>query len=456
MALLDTIIHEAAEKFDLRTTQATDLVAEIIRLMTDPAEGGLRRFLNRFRELGLGESVTSWIARGGEKKPLSETQVESAVGMSLINRLSSRLELDSSVVRSALASAVPKLVDLLTPDGVVPETITADLIPAPKANFAGLHVIPTASTYAEEPVEEGFRLGSWGWLLPALWCFLLAYWALSYPGDKAENVSAAAVQPRPSMPARLSLRNVAGKVAYSGVVSDEKTRAVVLDALRSVFGAAQVSGTLDVDPRVASAHWLTKIKAVLEQVKIPGAHLVLEGSDIRVGGWMPDLDRTRLLDALSSILGPNFTYGLSNDQVGEAVRAASAKTLAALNALKPGYTGADLVKALNFWIINFATDSSKVPPESRELLARAAKAIKAAPGSIVIEIGGHTDNTGDAEANKALSQARAEAVRNALIKAGVAPAALRAKGYGSDRPVVSNDTPEDRFKNRRIEFAVPK
>jgi outer membrane protein OmpA-like peptidoglycan-associated protein/uncharacterized protein YidB (DUF937 family) len=464
MALLDSLIHETAEKFDLRTTQARDLVAEIVRLTTEPAEGGLRRFLNRFREAGLGESVTSWIARGGEKKPLSETQVESAVGMGLIHRLSSRLELDSSVVRSALAGIVPKLVDLLTPEGVLTETIPADLMPTPKANFAGLHVTPTGAVDPQEPIREGLRAGTqgwlgwrWGWLLPVLWCVLLAYWALSDTGDKSGATGPMAVaQPRPSMPALLALRNLAGRVEYAGVVSDENTRAGVLDALRSVLGAAQVSGTLDVDPRAASAHWLSRIKAILEQLKTPGTRLVLQGSDVRVSGWIPEFESTKLLDALSSILGPGFTYGLSDEHVSEAVTAAAGKTLAALDALKPGYSGTDLVKALNLWIVNFASDSARLPPESREVMIRAAKAIKAVPSSIIIEISGHTDNTGDAAANKALSQARAEAVRNSLIRAGVAPASLRTKGYGDDRPVASNDTPEGRFKNRRIEFSLAK
>jgi outer membrane protein OmpA-like peptidoglycan-associated protein len=72
----------------------------------------------------------------------------------------------------------------------------------------------------------------------------------------------------------------------------------------------------------------------------------------------------------------------------------------------------------------------------------------------VIEIAGHTDNTGDAAANMTLSQQRADAVRNALIQDGVAPALLTAKGYGDTRPIASNDTPDGRLQNRRTEFSV--
>jgi len=65
-------------------------------------------------------------------------------------------------------------------------------------------------------------------------------------------------------------------------------------------------------------------------------------------------------------------------------------------------------------------------------------------------------SSGDAAANVALSQQRADAVRNALIHAGVDPSMLVAKGYGSANPVASNDLLEGRFRNRRIEYHVLK
>jgi outer membrane protein OmpA-like peptidoglycan-associated protein len=86
----------------------------------------------------------------------------------------------------------------------------------------------------------------------------------------------------------------------------------------------------------------------------------------------------------------------------------------------------------------------------------AAGALKQLPQGTVIEIAGYTDNTGDSQANVALSQQRADAVRNALIKAGVNPDMLTAKGYGSANPVASNDSAEGRFSNRRIEYRIVK
>jgi outer membrane protein OmpA-like peptidoglycan-associated protein len=91
-----------------------------------------------------------------------------------------------------------------------------------------------------------------------------------------------------------------------------------------------------------------------------------------------------------------------------------------------------------------------------ELLEKAADDLKRLPAGHVLEIAGYTDNTGNAAGNVALSQARAEAVRGALIKYGVNPDMLVAKGYGDADPIASNDTPEGRLKNRRIEYHVLK
>lgn len=71
-----------------------------------------------------------------------------------------------------------------------------------------------------------------------------------------------------------------------------------------------------------------------------------------------------------------------------------------------------------------------------------------------VEISGHTDNQGDAKSNQRLSEARALTVLNWLAKAGIAQERLSAVGFGDTRPLASNDTPEGKAKNRRIEFKL--
>ena len=70
------------------------------------------------------------------------------------------------------------------------------------------------------------------------------------------------------------------------------------------------------------------------------------------------------------------------------------------------------------------------------------------------EIAGHTDNVGKDEDNLKLSQSRADAVKNYLVKKGIAAARLTAKGYGSTQPVAANETPEGRQKYRRTEVHI--
>jgi len=91
-----------------------------------------------------------------------------------------------------------------------------------------------------------------------------------------------------------------------------------------------------------------------------------------------------------------------------------------------------------------------------DFLEKAASDLKQLPAGQVLEIAGYTDNTGNPADNVTLSQARAEAVRDALIKYGVSPDMLVAKGYGQADPIASNDTAEGRLKNRRIEYHVLK
>ncbi len=73
-------------------------------------------------------------------------------------------------------------------------------------------------------------------------------------------------------------------------------------------------------------------------------------------------------------------------------------------------------------------------------------------GKVNIEVAGHTDSRGSDEYNMSLSQQRADAVRNYLIKKGIGADRLTAVGYGESQPVADNATDEGRFKNRRVEL----
>lgn len=74
--------------------------------------------------------------------------------------------------------------------------------------------------------------------------------------------------------------------------------------------------------------------------------------------------------------------------------------------------------------------------------------------TLVVEIGGHTDNSGSEADNLRLSQHRADAIKAYLVKKGISEDRILAKGYGESNPHLGNDTPEGRAKNRRTEVKV--
>jgi len=100
--------------------------------------------------------------------------------------------------------------------------------------------------------------------------------------------------------------------------------------------------------------------------------------------------------------------------------------------------------------ITFALGSSELTSEGQVELDKVAEFLLATPGAI--EIGGHTDSDGDAALNQRLSQERADAVKSYLSGKGVPADSMTAVGFGADQPIAENDTPENKARNRRIEF----
>lgn len=103
--------------------------------------------------------------------------------------------------------------------------------------------------------------------------------------------------------------------------------------------------------------------------------------------------------------------------------------------------------------IFFDTGKSVLRPESNAELDRLVKLMKDVP-NLKIEISGHTDNTGSATINNELSKSRAEAVVTYLKSKGVAAARMTSEGYGSTKPIASNETTVGKQENRRTEFKI--
>jgi flagellar motor protein MotB len=114
------------------------------------------------------------------------------------------------------------------------------------------------------------------------------------------------------------------------------------------------------------------------------------------------------------------------------------------------------VGAIALLNVTFDHGKATLDAESKTAVDNMVMLMKAFP-SMTIEVRGHTDasnSSNDPEFNRKLSQKRAEAVRDALVKGGIAAMRIRATGYGDTEPVASNDTEEGRAQNRRTEFQI--
>jgi len=107
----------------------------------------------------------------------------------------------------------------------------------------------------------------------------------------------------------------------------------------------------------------------------------------------------------------------------------------------------------NMGDVLFQSGKYELKPEARERLARVS-GILLAYSSLKVAIEGHTDSTGSDDFNQRLSEQRAEAVREYLVSQGVTAGAITARGFGKMQPIASNDTPEGRQHNRRVELVL--
>jgi outer membrane protein OmpA-like peptidoglycan-associated protein len=483
-ARFDTLIADAADKLGLGTN-AGPLVREVLNMIVG-SPGGVAGFIKKFEAAGLGPEITPWLGR--RDAPAMPSQlVDRMVGPAAIEGIASRLGVSPASASSAVAYILPKLVGTLTPGGTIPTGLAAEQTRrAPETRSTDTRVGETyarrageertaerspSTTYgstarATEPprhaaeVPDAPHMGRWLWpLLGALALVGLGSYLFSAnrPAPTPTTTAPAPAPPRVELPTllpRFTLSNENGLVRYSGAVNDEASRTAIVDALKTVYGADKIEGDIAVDPNRGAAPWLVNLLTALEGLNVPGVQATFDGNAVNLGGVIGEKDRDRIANSLKSTLGGGLVYGTLSDTVAGRVAEANEGVSSALAGLRQGFTGNELVGILNRSVINFPTAGSEVPAAALPLLLTAAGYIKQLPAGTVLEVSGHTDNTGDAAANVKLSQDRADAVRNVLVQAGVDPARLTAKGYGSANPIASNDLLEGRFRNRRIEYHV--
>jgi OOP family OmpA-OmpF porin len=254
--------------------------------------------------------------------------------------------------------------------------------------------------------------------------------------DPAADGSAAA----PGRPLSLVLRSDGAHLTLQGDVPDGDPTARLVEQARMRFAVSDVSDELSRGPSSAPAEWPGAASAALS------ALLFLEQGEARVDASRIEISGVAADPSLRARTRQTLLRG-APDGYATAARIDVAAT--------PGTTPAGCQAGMNALLaaagIEFDGGSAALRPDSVPVLEELLAIVQRCP-TLRIEIAGHTDDTGGARENLALSQRRAEAVMEYLVQHGVALRRLTARGYGEDRPLVRATTPEARARNRRIEI----
>ena len=177
MATFDTLIDDLAGRYGLGAN-ARSLIKEALTMISS-SSGGLGGFLDTFKSAGLTSEVASWLGHPNAG-PITAGQVERALGATALGGIAGRLGLAQSVVSTALGYALPKIVGLLTPGGVIPAGVPAEVtgfLSQPRAAAATEQVTPRrVDVY---PASAQKQSGVRRWLWPAL-AALVVVGLLSY------------------------------------------------------------------------------------------------------------------------------------------------------------------------------------------------------------------------------------------------------------------------------------
>ena len=120
MGLLDEVIKGVAGKV-LGGGGQNPLMDIVLGLVTNPQTGGLQGLIQKFKEKGLGDAVSSWISTG-ENQSVSGDQIQHALGSNLIQQIAEQLGSSKTEVSGSLSSLLPQIIDRLTPNGTLPDS----------------------------------------------------------------------------------------------------------------------------------------------------------------------------------------------------------------------------------------------------------------------------------------------------------------------------------------------
>ena len=261
----------------------------------------------------------------------------------------------------------------------------------------------------------------------------------SQPEDALQFQQPQAVDNSPKSLGELAFAfDAASGLTITGAVPTERKKERLLSQAQLVFGANRVVDAITVAEGAPVPNWKGKTLDLMAKLATLGPfQLGLKDNQINFSGEVPDAGiKSAWIDWLA-----NFFV----DQP----LAVSADNLT-VNASLPPMNSFDVSTLFNL-AVNFDSGSAEIPADAVATLDQAATILREDGRNL--RIVGHTDSTGDAGANRALSEARAQAIRDFLIAKGVVPSSLNSYGMGQDQPIADNATEAGRAANRRIEFA---
>lgn len=243
----------------------------------------------------------------------------------------------------------------------------------------------------------------------------LAIAVVAFAGCQKSSVddnagTAASSAPRP--PAELTIVNTSGVIRYTGSVGDAATRTRVSDSFDNAYAPGRASGSVESATSTQPADWVDGLAALLPELDVPGATLVISGRELRLQGQVAPRDRARLLRAVREVYPGYATTGLfagvDPDRATSDLPAATMTT---------PLQKAKVMTTLNTISIAFDDEAGSVSAASLAGVADAARALVSTPDlKVRIALA--------ASGNEALARQRAEALKVQLIINGVSPGAI--------------------------------
>jgi peptidoglycan-binding protein ArfA len=289
-------------------------------------------------------------------------------------------------------------------------------------------------------------------LIPLLMA-AIGYGAYDHPGSGAGPrgaASSAAPSNKPGAPklslAPLSISRNGNDITLSGDFPDDSAKAELMKTLKDALGpGVNVIDQIKIDPSVDALDFSKAGPIFTDSASITDFNLTVNVDTVTLSGTAASADQKNTIDQAATHTWSNLNVVDHLAVKGPAPPAGQpadpcANLQAAINAVTGGP-------------VTFAADGFSLTPADNQILTQVADKLKACPNTHTT-INGYTDNTGTEGINIPLSVQRGNTVADFLVAQGVAHDHLVVRGLGSINPVASNDTPDGRAKNRRVEIVV--